>query len=120
MPQRLPFASILLVLAILFAFACGGGGGAQGSGLNQTTITCPPGRTLLDGVCVSEAIADYVACVRAQGAELGGSSGRKTPAEAGSLGVRAAGAAEVSETLTKKYVASDAASLEVVRRCNAV
>jgi hypothetical protein len=71
--------------------------------LNQTSITCPAGRTLLDGVCVRENVADYVACVRAQGAQLGGSKQQQLSADVGTVGVRAGGSAEVKESLEKKY-----------------
>lgn len=98
--------------------ACVFVGPSCGAGLNQTSITCPQGRTLLDGVCVNEAVADYVACVRAQGAQLGAERGQKISAEAGYLGVKAGGAAEVSESLSKKYSASDAAMLAIIQACN--
>jgi len=91
---------------------------ACGAGLNQTTVTCPPGRTFLDGVCVAEPVADYVACVRAQGAQLGSEKAQKLSADAGYLGVKAAAAAEVSETLQKKYSASDQAMLAIIQACN--
>lgn len=107
-----PLVSVLAAVASAAA-ACGG------SALNQTSITCPAGRTLLDGVCVNEGVADYVACVRAQGATLGGERSEKISADAGYLGVRAAGAAEVSENLERKYAVSDAATLEIVRACSA-
>lgn len=94
------------------------GSSCGGAGLNQTSITCPEGRTLLDSVCVSEAVADYVACVRAQGAQLGAERGQKISAEAGYLGVKAGGAAELSESLSKKYSASDTAMLAIIQACN--
>jgi hypothetical protein len=72
---------------------------------------------LLDGVCVAESVADYVGCVRAQGANVGGSKGQKISAEAGALGVRASGAAEVKETLEKRYAVSSGAELEIVKAC---
>jgi len=100
--------------ALVAAVASGGCGG----GLNQTVITCPADRTLLDGVCVAEAIADYVACVRAQGAQLGADKSQSISADVGYLGVNAGGAAEVSESLEKKYSVSDAATLEIIRSCN--
>jgi len=64
-------------------------------------------------------VADYVACVRAQGAQLGGTKSEQISAEAGYLGARAAGASEVRESLEKRYSASDAAMLEIIRGCNA-
>lgn len=100
-------------VAVVFGFACGG----ASPGLNQTSVTCPAGRTLLDGVCVAEGIADYVACVRAQGAQLGGSKGQKVSADVGTLGMHASGAAEVRESLEKKYSVSDAATLEIIKAC---
>jgi hypothetical protein len=72
---------------------------------------------LLDGVCVNESVADYVACVRAQGAQLGASKSQEISATAGTLGIKAGGAAEVKESLERKYTASDAATLEIVRAC---
>lgn len=96
-------------------FGCAGGTGA---GLNQTSITCPQGRTLLDGVCVAESVADYVACVRAQGAHLEGSKSQQISAEAGYLGVKAGGAQEVSERLQRRYAASDQAMMAIVDACN--
>lgn len=95
--------------------SCGGGGSA----LNQTTVTCPAGRTLLDGVCVSNTVADYVACVRAQGAQLGGSKSQQLSADVGYLGARASGASELSETLERRYQVSDAATLAVIEGCKA-
>ena len=99
--------------ALSLALGCGG----SGQSLNQTSITCPAGRTLLDGVCVAEAVADYVACVRAQGAQLGGSKGERISADVGYLGVKAGAASEVSERLEKKYAVADAATLEIIRSC---
>lgn len=96
---------------MLAAVACGG------PQLNQTSVTCPPGRTLLDGVCVNEGVADYVACVRAQGASLGGSKRQQLSADVGTVGLRAGGAAEASETMERRYAASDATTLEIVKRC---
>lgn len=102
---------IRLIVALSAVFACGG------PQLNQTSVTCPTGRTLLDGVCVNEGVADYVACVRAQGASLGGSKRQQLSADVGTVGLRAGGAAEASETMERRYAASDATTLEIVRRC---
>ena len=88
--------------------------------LNASSTPCPAGRTVLDGVCVAEPIADYVACVRAQGAQLGGEKGQKVSADVGTIGLRAGGAAEVRETLEKKYSVSDAATLEIIKSCSTV
>jgi len=78
---------------------------------------CPVGRTLLDGVCVSEPVADYVSCVRAQGAQLDSEQQRRLSAEAGYLGVKAAGTADLSDSLQKRYSASDEAMLEIIKSC---
>lgn len=104
-----------LAVAGLSLFACGSGN----AGLNQTSITCSQGRTLLDGVCVSEQVADYVSCVRAQGAQLGAEKGQKLSAEVGTVGLRAGGAAELNETLQKKYAGSDQTMLAIVQACGA-
>lgn len=106
---------VLSLGSLVLAIGCGG----ASPNLNQTSITCPPNRTLLDGVCVAEAVADYVACVRAQGAQLGGEKGQKVSADVGTIGLHAGGAAEVRETLEKKYSVSDAATLEIIKTCSA-
>ncbi len=93
--------------------------GCGGPSLNQTSVTCPPKRTLLDGVCVAEAVADYVACVRAQGAQIGGEKGAKVSADVGTIGARAGGAVELRESLERKYSVSDAATLEIIKSCSA-
>lgn len=112
------FRESFLVLsfgALVLGVGCGG----SSPNLNQTSITCPPNRTLLDGVCVAEPVADYVACVRAQGAQLGGEKGQKVSADVGTIGLHAGGAAEVRESLEKKYSVSDAATLEIIKSCSA-
>jgi len=111
--NRLPALAAMASVGLLAS--CAGGSGA---GLNQTSITCPQGRTLLDGVCVAESVADYVACVRAQGAQLDGARSEQISAEAGYLGVKAGGASEVSERLQRKYAASDQAMMAIVGACN--
>lgn len=83
-----------------------------------TSGGCGSGRTELDGVCVSERIADYVSCVRAQGAQLGSDCSKKLSAEAGYLGTKAAAASDVKDTLEKKYAVSSASELEIVRACS--
>ncbi len=80
---------------------------------------CGASRTLLDGVCVNERVADYVACVRAQGAQLGEEKGRKLSAEAGVAGTHAGVASEVRDTLERTYTVSDSNTLEIIRACNA-
>ncbi len=106
MSRRLLLGLLGIAPAVVALPSCGGAGPI----LNQTSITCPAGRTLLDGVCVRETVADYVACVRAQGAQLS--------ADVGTVGVRASGSAEVKESLEKKYATTDTAALEIVRRCS--
>jgi hypothetical protein len=79
---------------------------------------CGAGRTLLDGVCVSENVADYVGCVRAQGASLGTDQSRTLSAEAGYAGMKAGVASDVKDTLEKKYAVSDVATVEVIKTCS--
>lgn len=90
-----------------------------GGALTARPPACGPGRTELDGVCVSEKIADYVSCVRAQGAQLGQDRSKKLAAEAGYLGVKAAAASDVSDKLEKKYSVSSEAELQIVQACSA-
>ena len=87
---------------------------------NAATAPCGAERTMLDGVCVTQPVADYVACVRAQGARLGEDRSKKLSAEAGFAGTRAAVAADVSDKLQREYSTSDANVLEVIRACGAM
>jgi hypothetical protein len=82
--------------------------------------SCGAGRTLLDGVCVSEPVADYVACVRAQGAKLGSDTSKKLSADASFAGVHAGTDLEAKDTLEKQYATSDANTLEIIRQCGAL
>jgi hypothetical protein len=81
---------------------------------------CGAGRTMVDGICVSQSIADYVACVRAQGAKLGQERSQKLSADVGYAALHAAAASDASEKLEKTYAASDANTLEIIRSCNAL
>src|SRR5262245_30966886 len=103
--------------ALCFVLAAGAllGCGASNA---STTVTCGSGRTVLDGVCVDESVADYVACVRAQGAQIGSAQSQKLAADVGAFGVKAGGAREVSAELQKKYSVSDAATIAIVETCN--
>ncbi|HEY1691718.1 MAG TPA: hypothetical protein VGG39_06135 [Polyangiaceae bacterium] len=92
--------------------ACGAG--------NSATIQCAGDRTPLDGVCVSPQVADYVACVRAQGAKLGEDRSKKLSMEAGYAGAHAAVASDVGEKLQKEYSTSDNNALEIIRACGAM
>lgn len=104
------------VVSFLVVSGCGG----HGAGGAQQATSCPSGRTVLDGVCVSEQVADYVACVRAQGARLGEDRGQKLSAEAGFAGTRAAAASDVREKLERSYSTTDASALEIVKTCGAL
>jgi hypothetical protein len=110
-PKARATEKVALVLSLVLVSGCG-------AGLNQTSVTCPKGRTLLDGVCVTEGVADYVACVRAQGASLDAARSESISAEAGYLGTRIGAARDLSEILEKKYSVSDQAMMEIIRLCN--
>jgi hypothetical protein len=109
--SRVIVASSALLVTSALCVACGASNAS-------TSVTCSPGRTVLDGVCVSEQVADYVACVRAQGAQLGSAESQRIASEVGAYGVKAGGAYEVSQELEKKYSVSDAATLAVIETCN--
>jgi hypothetical protein len=94
---------------MLLVVACGAG--------TPATAPCTGGRTMLDGVCVSQPVADYVACVRAQGARLDEDRSRKLSAEVGYAAARAAAVTEVGDKLQKQYAAADANVLEIIRTC---
>jgi hypothetical protein len=79
---------------------------------------CPVGETTLDGTCVSQPIADYVACIRATGATVATNSARQLSAAAGVAGVTANTQAEVQDKLEKSYAkVSDANAQEIIRDC---
>lgn len=88
-----------------------------GCGGVTSQLDCPSNRTELDGVCVSEGIADYVSCVRAQGAQLEKKDAQSLSAHAGYAGAKASLVTDVSASLMKQYAASDAATLEIIRTC---
>jgi hypothetical protein len=97
-----------LAIAAIAWLGCGGA---------TSQIECPDSRTELDGVCVSESIADYVSCVRAQGAQLQKNDAQKLSADASYAGAKASVVSDVSASLAKKYAASDAAMLEIINTC---
>jgi hypothetical protein len=91
--------------------ACGGA--APG-----VLASCPLGQTTLDGTCVSQPIADYVACIRATGATVASNSAKGLSAAAGIAGVTASTQAEVQDKLEKTYNSvSDANALEIIHDC---
>jgi hypothetical protein len=87
-------------------------------GCGSSTPECRAGRTHVDGVCVNERVADYVACVRAQGAHLDEEKRRKLDVEAAYAGARASVVSDARDSLEKKYSASDAAVMEIVKQCS--
>jgi len=82
--------------------------------------SCSYGRTLLDGTCVSHDVADYVGCIRAQGAELSVDRKDSLSADIGYFGAKVGGVSEFSEKLTRKYSASDDVMMEIVKRCDRI
>jgi hypothetical protein len=104
---------VLVLVGSMAAAANASCAGANGS-------SCGAGRTLLDGVCVSEPVADYVACVRAQGAKLGSDTSKKLSADASFAGVHAGTDMEAKDKLEKQYATSDANTLEIIRQCGAM
>jgi hypothetical protein len=101
-------------VVVALAWVVAGCGGATAN----ASLACGPGRTALDGVCVKEQVADYVACVRAQGAQLASTSSNKLSLDASSLAMHATAASDVSAQLNKKYAVSDAATLSIIETCN--
>jgi hypothetical protein len=91
---------------------------ALGLACGDSAIECRTGRTQVDGVCVNERVADYVACVRAQGAHLDEERRKKLDVEASYAGARASVVSDARDSLAKKYSASDDAVMEIVRQCS--
>lgn len=99
-----------LLGTFVFALGCGGG--------SANASPCGGGRTTLDGVCVSEGVADYVGCVRAQGARLDSENAKKLSAQVGFAGTQAGAASDVSNKLRKEYATSDENVLAVIKSCD--
>jgi hypothetical protein len=111
MMPRGPTSAALGFIAVVFS-ACGGA-------LPGVRNDCPAGETTLDGTCVSQQIADYVACVRAMGAMVASNSAKQLSAAAGVAGVTASTQAEVKDKLEKSYAkVSDENSLEIIHECD--
>lgn len=79
---------------------------------------CAQGTTKVDGVCVSQKIADYVSCVRAQGTHLSTDKNNTLSADVGYFAINASVASDVSEKLEKKYSVSDEAMINIIEQCN--
>lgn len=109
--------TIAVKLQVLFAFLFLFIVGCASSIKNQDD-TCDKERTNLDDVCVKDEIADYVSCVRAQGALLGKEQSQSLSVEIGSFAANAVAARDVSEKLDKKYTASNEAVMAIIRQCN--
>lgn len=84
-----------------------------------STPSCASGTTNVDGVCVSQPIADYVACVRSHGASVTSVVEAKG-SSAGGAGIWGLSTkAELRDQLEKSYAQlSDSNALEVLRRCD--
>lgn len=80
-------------------------------------LPCPVARTHVDGICVSERVADYVACVRAQGASLSETDRKRLSLEATYVGATVGAAAASEETANKEYAVADPIVFEIVRSC---
>lgn len=78
---------------------------------------CGDGKTRLDGVCVDQAVANYVACVRAQGAQLDSGQSQKLAASVKVAGYGASAVSEVKDRLQSRYQASDENVLVIIRAC---
>ncbi|HQY63019.1 MAG: hypothetical protein IPQ09_22125 [Myxococcales bacterium] len=82
---------------------------------------CPAGRATLDGACVSEAVADYVTCVRAvlsrDAGKLGKEQGQRLTAETVAAASQAQTAAEVRERLERQHAASDVGARAILGAC---
>ena len=103
--------NILFALSTLIITSCA-------THQDQITSVCTEGTTKVDGICVRQDIADYVGCVRAQGAQLESKQSHSLSATVGKLAVNASAASDVSTQLKKIYTASDKAMLAIIDACN--
>ena len=80
--------------------------------------SCQHGTTNLDGVCVTQGIADYASCVRSQGASVDRGSMKDFSITVGNLVTTGAADWQIKDQLTKKYAASDSVMHKIVDQCN--
>ncbi len=109
-PSAMREFSALAVVALLIG--CHDTTGAK------APVTCGSDESVLDGVCVSKHVANYVSCVRAQGATLGEERGKKLAVDVGYAGARAGAVSEAHDSLARQYSVSDQAVLAVINMCN--
>jgi len=105
------FRNIIVLLAMVFLTACSG---VQTKLVNE----CSSGRTLLDGVCVREVVADYVGCVKAMSVAWGVDKSKLLATEVGFVGTKASGATEVREKLRSSYSSSNNEMMVIINQCN--
>lgn len=109
--HRFPLATYVAFYAGLLMLTCACGASPPRSS------ACATNRTEVDGVCVSDEVADYISCVRAQGAQLARDRRQSLSAAAGYEGTKAQDAGEVRDALEKRYSTSDSNTLEIIRTC---
>jgi hypothetical protein len=100
-----------VVLAILIATGCS-------SNPKPRTTICDSGKTLLDGVCVSQSIADYASCVRSQRVELNLENNSILNGKVTYWGIGVEGAREYSEKLKKTYSSTDNVMYKIIEQCD--
>lgn len=86
--------------------------------LEKKELNCAEGRTVLDGVCVKEVIADYVSCVRAQGAQLNTEEVKSLSAGVGYFSIKANVQGNTSGKIEKKYQVPNEAMNSIIENCN--
>jgi hypothetical protein len=81
-------------------------------------LPCGKGLTRLDGTCVSQEIANYVSCVRAQASQFGSEKNRILAAEVGTIGTQASGASDFSDRIYRSFGTSDKVIMVIIKHCN--
>jgi len=81
-------------------------------------LPCREGLTRLDGTCVSQEIANYVSCVRAQASQFGSEKNRMLAAEVGTIGTHASGASDFSDKIYRSFGTSDKVTIMIIKHCN--
>ncbi len=103
--------NIIVLLAVVVFTACSGVP-------TKLANECPSGRTLLDGVCVREDVADYVGCVKAMSVAWGVEKSKLRSTEVGYIGMKAPGGMEVREKLRSNYSSSNNEMGVIIKQCN--
>lgn len=101
----------LIVVILLYLFISGCASSVS------SKKNCDNGQAELDGVCVSQHVADYVACVRSPNSTYDMEVVNTTGGEIGRLAISVKGVSEFKEEIKKKYHSTEDIASKIVEGC---